>query len=453
MKKLYFTVELLSDIVLPAKTNTEGNITPLDFIPGSNFLGIVAKKYNEFTNSFTIFHSGCVRFGDATPLYDEKQTYKVPLSFFHEKLEDRILYNHHLIEDFTNFKQLKQVRKGYITEELERLFVKYNYAQKSAYDIKTRRSKESSMYGYTAIKKGSKWLFSIAYDSSSVSEKDIGLLCASLLGKQQLGKSKSAEYGLVEITQSSFNDDNSIENVSAFKEKVILYAKSRLALIDNDGYPTYDLKYLCEGLDDSNILYEASQLRTSTFTPYNGARKTTDSERVCINKGSVIVLQNIDKEQLLQIKNGVGAYLSEGFGEVLINPSFLLNKSFVFKESQPIQEEKNVKTPVTTNIALFLSQKEEKAQEKLKLLDSVDHFIEKNRELYENIKPSQWGKIRSICKGSVNDARTEIRSYISTGTRKWSERQIETLLDEKNSIELIRLVAIEMPKKGEKNHD
>jgi hypothetical protein len=39
------------------------------------------------------------------------------------------MVNHHLIEDFTEFKQLKQKRKGYITQELEEVSFNYNYAQ------------------------------------------------------------------------------------------------------------------------------------------------------------------------------------------------------------------------------------------------------------------------------------------------------------------------------------
>jgi len=44
MKALVFQVELKSDIVLPATSNTEGKIDQLDFIAGSNFLGMAAQN-------------------------------------------------------------------------------------------------------------------------------------------------------------------------------------------------------------------------------------------------------------------------------------------------------------------------------------------------------------------------------------------------------------------------
>jgi hypothetical protein len=70
MRELIFKIKFLSDVILRATSNTEGNIDNLDFISGSNFLGIVSKNYKKFQNPFEIFHSGKVRFGDATIFYD-----------------------------------------------------------------------------------------------------------------------------------------------------------------------------------------------------------------------------------------------------------------------------------------------------------------------------------------------------------------------------------------------
>ena len=76
-------------------------------------------------------------------------------------------------------------------------------------------------------------------------------------------------------------------------------------------------------MSENNVVYSKTQIRISNFAPYNGARATKDYERACINKGSVIALKNLSAKQIATLKNGVGAYLSEGFGEVLINPWFL----------------------------------------------------------------------------------------------------------------------------------
>ncbi len=447
MQELIFQVEFLSDIVLPATSNTEGNIQQLDFIAGSNFLGMVAREYNKFDDSFGVFHSGAVRFGDATLLHNDKPTYKMPLSYFYKKGEEKTLYNHHLIEDFKQFDQLKQKRNGYITKDLEVVYIEYNYSQKSAYDKTKRTSLEGSMFGYSAMKQGLKWQFSIKIDDA-VSPNDVELLKKTIVGQKRLGKSKSAQYGLVEIVEKKGNVENIEDTTST---EMILYVNSRLALVDECGNPTYDLKYLCDELKDTNIDYAKCQIKTSTFTPYNGARETKDYERVVINKGSVIALKDISPEHIEVVKKGVGAYLAEGFGEVLINPSFLNDKKFKFDigSEASASPKGGAKAPnPKTSLGIFLQQREDKKQDKLTILNQVDKFISDYKEpLYKNIKPSQWGKIRSICTSGEENFRDEIREYISNGVKAWSENQINTLLDkEEYSLEFIKLISVQMPK-------
>ncbi|MCF6331486.1 MAG: hypothetical protein L3I99_08100 [Sulfurimonas sp.] len=442
MKELVYKIEFLSDVVLPATSNTEGNITQLDFIPGSNFLGMVASNYDKFEDSFKVFHSGTVRFGDATILKDDKQTFKMPLSYFHEKLNDKKIFNHHRIDDFSEFTQLKQKRNGYITKELELVEINYNYSQKSAYDKTNRRSKDSSMYGYSAIDSCTKWQFSIKYDDS-ISPNDLELIKNTIVGKKRLGKSKSAQYGLIKIEE--IKSEALILSKEILKDEVILYANSRLALIDEEANPTYNLKYLCDGLCDENIVYEKTQIRTSTFSPYNGARETKDYERVCINKGSVIVLKEISDEQLKNIVSGVGAYLSDGFGELIANPDFLAQKSFEFKSNNEDEKSKIV-LPIKNDVAKFLQQREDTKKARVDLAKDVSEFKAANKKLYEKIKNSQWGKIRSICTSSKEDFKDEIKKYINSGKVTWEDKQIKTLLDDKYTLEFIKLLAIQMPK-------
>jgi hypothetical protein len=449
MNKIVFQVEFLSDIVLHASSNTQGNIEQLDFIPGSNFLGMIAQDYDKFDNSFEIFHSGKVKFGDATILKDGKVTYKMPLSYFHEKLDDSIILNHHLIDDFSKYTQLKQKRNGYITNDLGSIEIDYNYSQKSAYDKEKRRSKDSSMYGYSAIKSGTKWQFAITYDESIKNIQDV---VSSLIGTKRLGKSKSAQYGLVKITQQGviqeFKDANSNE--------LILYANSRLALFDNYGNTTYDLKYLFDGLEDKNIDYDNCQIKTSTFTPYNSKRETKDYERVCINKGGVIVLKDMDRAI---IPNFVGAYQSEGFGEILINPSFLMAKKIEFKAINKNKENKE-NIVIKSDLAKFLQKREDDKQNKLDILNIVDKFIKENPTLSKKKMNSQWGQIRSICQNSTDDTIYEnIKEYITHGVAKvkWEGKNEKIILDgiEKNKqkLKFTKLISILIPKQKEESKD
>ncbi|MDF1884323.1 hypothetical protein JHD49_10250 [Sulfurimonas sp. SAG-AH-194-C21] len=444
MQELIFKVEFLSDIVLPATSNTEGNIVQLDFIAGSNFLGMAAKEYGEYENSFDVFHSAKMRFGDATILNGGKQTYKMPLSFFHKKLENEIVFNS-LIEDFSKLEQLKQFRNGYITKDKDISFIEYNYSQKSAYDKDNRRSLDKSMFGYSAMRRGSLWQFTLKYDG--ISSNDLERIKINLIGINRLGKSKSAQYGEVKISLSGENEN--IQN-STLKEEVVLYVKSRLSLIDEEGNPTYALKYLCEGLKEENIVYEKIQLRTSTFTPYNGVRQTKDYERICINKGSVIVLKKISQTQLASLENGIGAYLSEGFGEILVNPSFLDVNRFTFKESTKEQIQKEV-LKVTDGTALFLQKRKNTQQEALNIANEVHDFIKENPRLASEKMNSQWGTIRSKC-ASEEDIYESVKRYITHGIakEKWKGSKTTTLLaaikNSANPREFTKLLSMQIPK-------
>lgn len=308
MRELVFQVEFKSDIVLPSTSNSEGKVGNLDFIAGSAFLGMVASKYSEFDDSFDIFHSGKVRFGDAHILIDEQESYKMPLSIFRDKNDESRIANQ-ITSDINKLKQAKQVRNGYMTKSGVLRHLEYNYSQKSAYDRKHRRSKDSQMYGYSALKAGSKWQFVVRVDRS-IDQKSIDLIINTLKQSKRLGKSRSAEYGRVEIIYLADKARDAISIESKTKE-IVLYCNSRLALIDEQGNASYDSLYICSGLDSSNIVFEKTQIRTASYAPYNRARETNDSERLCIEKGSVIVLKDLNASQLDEIKNGVGMYLSE----------------------------------------------------------------------------------------------------------------------------------------------
>ncbi len=451
MNELVCQVEFLSDIVLPATSNTEGNIGQLDFIPGSNFLGMAARQYDSYADSFAVFHSGDVRFGDATLLKNGKQTYKTPLSYFHEKLEDKKLFNHHLIEDFSKFNQLKQLRKGYVTSAREWVDIDYGYAQKSAYDKEKRRSKESSMYGYTSMPKGSKWQFTVKYNNS-VSKEDIERVMKNLEGKKRLGKSKSSQYGQIKIVLQGKNEN--IEKPVEGKE-VLLYANSRLALVDESGNPSYNLMHICEGLNDDNIVWEKCQLRTSSFSRYDGSRKTKDYERIMINSGSVIVLKDISQEQLLCLNQGVGVYLSEGFGELLVNPTLLSDNDFTlikdFNALKTVEEAKVITETFKERPVQFLVNRHNDKFTKNDLADAVSQFIKDNRSLYGNITPSQWGTIRSICTRGKSHFHEDIEAYIKEGQKSWDPNQIVTLMGKiKNNLEFAKLLSMQMPKQQKK---
>jgi hypothetical protein len=178
--------------------------------------------------------------------------------------------------------------------------------------------------------------------------------------------------------------------------------------------------------------------------------QTKTYSRVVINSGSVIVLQNLSSEQLVSLEKGVGVYLNEGFGELLVNPKFLTIEDKFSLDGLSVKEEVKL-LAITEDTVRFLNNREMKKRETLDLATLVHDFIEKHEKLYRNISNSQWGTIRSICSGSSSNFRDEIRDYISDGKVTWKTEQIESLLEEGKSRGFIQLLAMQMPKvRGEK---
>lgn len=464
MKELVFQVEFKSDIVLPSTSNTEGNIEQFEYIAGSNFLGMVAKEYGNFSDDFKVFHSGDVRFGDASLLVEEEVYYKMPFSLFHLKLDENEIYHHHFLKEDKG--QLKQMRKGYISADTEHGIkvktINYNYTQKSAYDSKNRRSKDSSMYGYKSIKSGTQWQFTVKY-SDGINPTDLDLLKSTLLSSKRLGKSKSSQYGAISITEKGESENLSSKTTDA--GEITLYAHSRLALVDAFGNPSYDLKYLCEGLSAENIVYEACQIRTSSFAPYHGKMQTKTYERLIIEKGSVIVLNGLTEEQIASLQKGVGVYLAEGFGEILLNPPFLMQDHVLTLETKkPANKKKDFRVVIEKEFSdktvQFLVNRHNKILQRLALANEVQKFIEENPKTYTKKMNSQWGAIRSLC-ATQNDEtiKDAVDTYISKGVakEKWAGSKKTALLKaikgSQTPVKFTQLLSMQMPKEEESKND
>lgn len=458
MRTINFKVTFLSDIVLNASSNTEGNIETLDYITGASFLGMVAKNYDEFAktfDTFDIFHSSKIRFGEATPLFKNKPTYKAPFCFFAPKLDSdkKEVRNNHFI-DYDNQaeldKQYKQVRNGYITSTLDYLHLEYNYSQKAAYDKDNRKSKDSSMFGYKAIKKGTTWKFSIKF--ADIDEKEQNQVIENILGEKYLGKSKTAQYGKVLIEELKDYKEENLENFNLSKTTYV-YINSTLALFDENGMPTFEPTSKNLGLKDASIDWEKTQIRTKKITPYNFKRQTNDYTRLVIEKGSVIALKNVSNEDINILKNGIGGYLNEGYGEVLINPSFLLKEgSFSLNKTEKKEVKLDIQKEKVDDVLIsFLGNKKESKNKTYTLGEEVQEFIEDNKAKFEKISKSQWGQIRMLVQFNQKnrDYVEKIKDFITHGTSKkqWesAEKTLFSILDTKD-MEFIKLLSMMMPK-------
>lgn len=412
MKTIKFKCLLLSDVVLNTSAATEGKQTCLDFIPGNNFLGIVAANYNCFSKEeqLEIFHSSHVRFGDAHP--SNKNTniraLHIPATLFYPKGkyvwdECYAFQNYNRKEDFScqgKPKQLKQCRNGYYVFQNgkgEPISTAKNFAIKSAYDRTKRRAKDNQMYGYESLPQGLSFLFDVEIENICIADK----ISNALIGKHHIGRSRTAQYGLVEIEATKYDDVPSRQELTETinGKRVAVYADSRLIFLNNAGQPTFRPTAKQLGLD-GEIDWEISQVRTFQHAPWNGKRQTRDTDRCGIEKGSVFFVKS---ETVPSTSQYVGYYNNEGFGRVIYNPEFLISKGENGKSYYQLLKSKadkstNRSTKLEGSPLLdYIASSKKYTEEKDYITEKVNDFVDlhKNRFKGESFA-SQWGRIRKI---------------------------------------------------------
>ena len=446
-KTLKFKCTLESDLILSQTSSSEGNQKTLDFIPGNNFLGIVAgEMYEEGSNeSLEIFHSGKVRFGDAHPSDDGIRGLKVPASMYYPKLASASeeCYIHHLTDhnnEDIKAKQLKQCREGfYVFGETtgKPIDVQKNFTIKSAYDSEVRRSKDGQMFGYESLSKGLVMYFEVESDLSDEQNEKI---TKSLCGKKHIGHSRSAEFGLVTIEEDDFKEISSAKNDEK-SDYITVYADGRLLFFDDNGEFTCQPTAKDLGIDGGCIDWSKSQVRIFQYAPWNGKRHTYEADRCGIEKGSVFVV-NLNGATCPEKSQYVGSYKNEGFGKVIYNPIFLAEKpneqgkALFTLEDKKQDESTSTNAPKPNSVLIdFLTNKKNAFENNQTVYRVVQKEIEDLERLFKKGKfASQWGSIRSLAMitPDSHDLIKAIDAFLDHGVAKdkWEEQNRKGKLDD-----------------------
>lgn len=439
-----FKCTLKTDVILNQKSASEGPNKTLHFIPGSVFLGIVAKHYSKFgDDAIRIFHSGDCRFGDAHLAAGDNRTLHTPASFFHPKLEstssERL--NYHFIPDPVpedlKMLQLKQSRDGYYNFSsipAKKVSAETSFSLKSAYDRGKRRAEDEKMYGYESLTKGQAFFFEV----ESTDKEILTAISIHLVGLQHIGRSRTAQYGLAEITEEPFI--NQLSTSAPFKDGFYtVYADSRLIFMDKNGLPTLQptAKDLGYG-ENSQIVWSLSSIRTFQYAPYNWKRKSFDADRFGIEKGSVFVVKS---DSTPSVSTYVGFYKNEGFGKVIYNPGFLnipTISTYEERNSEDRREEPDKLLDISQNdspLMAFLKKKHNDDLIVSGITQSVNQWAKEYQRLFKNESfASQWGEIRSIAYQSRSEEYETLKEKIvrfldhGVAAERWKDRSRLKLL-------------------------
>jgi hypothetical protein len=472
--KLYFKCKLLSDVVLTSLSATEGFHKSLDYIPGSKFLGIAAAKlYDEAKTQQTLnlFHNGKVKFGDAHISINGEYSYPTPFSWYQDKLKNEGgIYLYHdtpkMEAQFEKGIQLKQERGGYINlDGTSKAKIDQTFSIKSAYDPENRRSKDSQMYGYHALKAGMELLFTVEVPDNS--EYD-GLITDVLVGKKRVGRSRTAEYGLVEIKPcEAFKE---LASQPADNEELIFYAISDWCFIDEFGFPTTNISAADLGVPEGKIDWSRSQVRYRKYQSFNSKRGCYNEDRMVFQRGSVIIVKPEGQIDSASLPNWVGSLQSEGFGKVGVNPPFLKikNTPIPIPEKFDVPEKKGygiVQERKVDSLVLELVDYRMELQEKDDEIEkAVEVFFNENKNKFSGTTNSQWGAIRGIAKTAREEDLITLLFDRSEGflcrgvaAEKWRGKidNLENFATQSNRKILLTKLASKMQKyisQKEKNH-
>lgn len=430
--KLYFEVKLESDIIINQKAATEGPNATLNFIPGANFMGVVASTFYKTIDdkkkngvscdelqklqsiALDIFHSGKVRFGDAHLAADGVRSNKVPASMFYPKLQkpsEKLYICHAIPQDAETQarikdEQIKQCREGFydfVADECYKVDSETHFAIKSAHDREKRTSKDAQMYGYQSLCSGCTMLFEV--EMAEGTEKYAAVIKSLLEGKKRIGRSRSSEYGLVSIKSLTAP----YKEVEWIKKSgtVTVYADSRLVFLDDaTGIPTFRPTEEQLGLNSGNIDWSKSQIRTFQYSPWNFKRQCFDTDRCGIEKGSVFVVDDV--KECTDAPCYKGEYKSEGFGRLIYNPSFLEADESTGLANKHILETKNKDNSDIvvdeifsddSTLMIYLKNRYYDEKDEQRMYEMVNKWVNDNAPLFRRDKEafaSQWGTIRSI---------------------------------------------------------
>ena len=446
MEKLKFKCTLESDVVLSASPATQGGGKTLDFIPGNAFLGIAASSLYDKENDHTwrLFHSGHVRFGDAHPSAEGRRGLHIPAALFYPKLtsisEDcYVRYKTPETEEVKEM-QLKQCRSGYYVFDdkahtAAHVRTGMSVAIKSAYDARLRRSKDEQMFTYQALRKGLVMYFEVELDPEAASCRDE--LVNALSGLRHVGKSRSAEYGLVSIKREDFPEPVTHRGDKGGKRYVAVYAEGRLIFLDGNGRPTFQPDVTALGFDKGEICWDKSQIRSFQYAPWNYKRQAFGNDRCGIEKGSVFIVRTDDP---VPEDGYVGVYRSEGFGKVLYDPAFLESQNdghsrYSFGTEAAADPEQDAEAaqqiqPCDSSLLSYLETRSTLADSDNDVMRDVNAFVEQNKKRFLHGGESfaaQWGTIRNLamCITDNNKAlHDEVIGFLTHGVAKgkWEDR-------------------------------
>jgi CRISPR-associated protein Csx10 len=440
-----FKITLLEEVVISERAANEGGHSSLDYLQGATFLGAIANRlYDQLSEqeAYEVFHSGKVRFGNALPLSEEEQlSYPMPLCWYkikRDKYEGKMTLRNYQHDEFNKRFQPEQLRGNYIslgaikpehriTEILPR------FRMKTAIDPEVGTARDSQLFGYSSLPPALEFFSRLEADDDIAPElfkRIVGLLRGEL--KLKLGRSRSAEYGAVEIKLSKQSEHPDERELPKATSQITLWLLADAALQDENGQPLLHPTAQSVGLPAHFQLDMGKTfVRSRRYAPFNAFRRRRELERVVLSMGSVLHFtsqenKDVDAATLQTIQErGIGLHRQAGLGRVWINPKILAAKTPHFDklprkrtETDTEQEEtdKEDKDQAPDNpVFRYLDKHSAHLSDISEVEKCAKAWIEQLETLYDSAKKlsyvppgvcpgptaTQWGRVMEMAKNAT----------------------------------------------------
>jgi len=478
-----FKVTLLEEVVTSKRAANEGGHESLDYLPGITFLGAVAAHlYPKLSDAdaYTLFHSGKVRFGDALPLSESGQlSYPMPLCWYKHKRKEwgrQMELRNYQHREYPKRIQEEQIRGNYLSFQYDSKnddrFTKIvpKLRMKTAINPNTGTAKDEQLFGYTSLPMGQEFVFNLEADFADDDARSQDLFDQVVETLQQadlkLGRSRSAEYGAVQIEKLPEPKDErpAIEDAS---QAITLWLLSDAALQDEQGQPIlFQPTAKSVGLP-THFVFDPSKsfLRSRRYAPFNAYRQRRELERAVLSMGSVLHFICQDEEQAVEAETlqhiqtqGIGLYRQAGLGRVWINPPILTAenpRNYFSKISSRLRKKPKARqAPEEDLIYRYLAKRAEQFSESDLIEKRLKKWVDELVTLYQSARslsytpigvcpgptPTQWGQVMEIAKtASTVDELTsklfEAHGVCKADDPQWTKR---IYLEKKSDIDDFR---------------
>ncbi len=364
-------LQVLQPLVLSTLGGDQNKVATERVISGNAFRGALIGAYMKATKKnsavldedpifYDIFLSGKIVF----PYLSYKETNPLPLNIHKVKDDEKELLDV-FKKEISDKRITKPLRKwghinkdsGIISEDSPDVVSHFHTSRKDRIAGRST-TEDGAIFYYDAIAENQEFIGTISGDPGAL-QKLIAVLGSYF--EIQLGKSKSAQYGLaqVKITPSEDNLPNSLLTGSYY-----LHCLAPLALLDENGIFSPSIESLKSYLPDGVKLTSNVAAEFANLEQFNSKWFSKTDKGALFKEGSIFEI--IVERDGIEIPKYIGEMNYVGYGKVQLFPTEISN--FFIKE-----EDKNLsEVPDSSKVEKILTHS---------LLRGIKEYSDKNKQL------------------------------------------------------------------------